>query len=87
MKVVQITDIQRKAAAIEYRRMYTGNAVLDLNGAEAVDIPIEFALEQTALGAVDISVNLLKQIEHPVVPVIDTLKEHIRVLSAEGQLR
>ncbi len=86
MKVERITDIQRKEAYIDYRRMYTGNATLSLNTSGSVEVPIEFALEQTALGSIDITVNLLRKIEHPVLPVIDNLKEYIRELSTTGQL-
>ncbi len=86
MKVVRISDIQRKEAYIDYRRMYTGNATLNLNSTGAVEVPIEFALEHTALGSIDISVNLLQKIEYPVVPIINDLKEYIRELSTTGQL-
>jgi len=86
MKVIGIRDIQRKKAAIEYRRMYTGTATLSLNGASSIDVPIEFALEQTALGSIDISVKLLREIEYPVPPVINEIKEYIHKLSTTGQL-
>ncbi|MCA1755544.1 MAG: hypothetical protein LC641_12800 [Spirochaeta sp.] len=86
MKVIGIRDIQRKEAAIEYRRMYTGTATLSLNGAGSIDVPIEFTLEHTALGSIDISVNLLREIEYPVLPVINDLKEYIHRLSTTGQL-
>jgi len=86
MKVVRISDIQRKEAYIDYRRMYTGNATLSLNPEGAVEVPIEFALEQTALGTTDITVNLLQKVEYPVPPLIDDLKVFIRELSTTGQL-
>lgn len=86
MKVVRISDIQRKEAYIDYRRMYTGNATLNLESAGAVEVPIEFALEHTALGTIDISVNLLQKVEYPELPVLNDLKDYIRELSSTGQL-
>jgi hypothetical protein len=85
MKVVDITDIQRKENLLFYRREYYGLAVLEVM-ADSVVIPIEFVLEQTPFGTFSLHVTVVEDLDYPIIPVIAALKAHIGQLSASGSL-
>jgi hypothetical protein len=85
MEVVDLKDIIRKEMAIDYRRVYTATAVLDLAGA-AVEKKIEMALEHTPFGEVGIKITMLEDVDYPLIPVLKKIGEKARVLQREGTI-
>jgi len=50
-------------------------------------IPMEFVIEIKPTGERDIDVKLKERIDYPLVPVIRALKEKIKALEENGDLR
>jgi hypothetical protein len=85
MEVVGLKDIVKKDMAIDYRRVYTATAVLDMAGA-TVEKKIEMALEHTPLGEVGIKVTMLEDVDYPLIPVLKKITDKARVLQREGTI-
>ena len=85
MKVVEIKNVQRKDIPLHYRRVFTGNAMLEHIGGDEPS-RIEFALERQPLGKTSVRVEIKDAINYPLVPAIRVLSEHIKSLDAQGQL-
>ena len=83
MEVVKLKDIIRKDMAVDYRRVYTATAILDISG-KAVEKKIEMALEHTPLGEVGIKITLLEDLDYPLIPVIKKITEKARGLQQTG---
>ncbi len=86
MKVVDLTNISRRETPLMYRRTYTATAVLAHGGAQRTSGRVEFVLEHSPLGAVDIRVRFLDSIDCPVVPATSALRSHISKLEQSGEL-
>jgi hypothetical protein len=86
MKVIEIQNIQRRDVPVHYRRVFTGDAVVEHIGGSPDPSRIEFTLEQSALGATAIKVELKDYINYPLVPAVRVLTEHIRSLDKAGRL-
>lgn len=86
MKVVAVEEIERQTLAVDYRKVYRGNAVLSIGGDNHRTVPIEFTLELTAMGGYDVALDFLKTPEFPLVPAIRILKDYIKTLNKEGHL-
>jgi len=85
MKVIAIKTIERKDVPIYYRQLYTGVAELELlNGAD--DYRIEFSVETTPIGGMEISVTLRDEIHYPLLPVLRELKKTIGAMHSDGKL-
>ena len=85
MKVVELKDIVKKDMAIDYRRIYTATAVLELADT-TVDKKIEMVLEHTPLSEVEIRVTMLDELDYPLLPVLNEIKEAARILKQEGKI-
>jgi hypothetical protein len=85
MELIELKNIVRKQMAIDYRRVYTAIAVLDISNV-TIEAKVEMALEHTPLGEVRIKVTLLDQIDYPLIPVLKKIKAEARVLQQEGTL-
>jgi hypothetical protein len=85
MEVVELKNIVKKDMAIDYRRVYTATAVLDMAGG-TVEKKVEMALEHTPLGEVGIKVTMLEDLDYPLIPVIKKITEKARVLQREGTI-
>lgn len=85
MTILDITGINRNENYIYYLREFTATAHYDIPGRK-IEGRIEFVIETTPLGKKDIHVKLLDQIDYPVLPVIQSLKDFIRRLDSEGKL-
>ena len=85
MKVTEIRDVVRKDVPIYYRRIYTAVARLELLGAE-VDKRVEFSIETKPTGAKEIGVQILDQLDFPLVPVVKELKDFILAMDRSGAL-
>jgi hypothetical protein len=81
----ELTGITRKENFIYYRREFTATAHFDLPGRNCSGL-VEFTIETEPTGKKDISVKLLDQIDYPLLPVVQKLKETIISMDREGQL-
>lgn len=86
MKVLEIKDITKKNIPLHYRNEFKGSAVFEYIPQKQEESPVEFTLEHSASGNIDISVKILKKINYPLLPAIASLKAHIRSLEKQGKL-
>lgn len=86
MKVLEITDIVKKDIPLHYRNEFSGNAHFKSPQSNNIVKSLEFTLERSALGQLDISINLLEDIDYPLIPVIKNLKNFILQMEKEGRL-
>jgi hypothetical protein len=85
MKVVDISNIQRKENLLYYRREYSGEATIELL-ADTLVTPIEFVLEQRPIGGYSVHVSLVDTLDYPLVPILSGLKAFIADLDLKGVL-
>jgi hypothetical protein len=86
MKVVALKDITRKDLTIHYRREFTGSAVFECLDKKMREKRLEFVLEHSPTGSVEVRVNFIDEIEYPLLPIIKSLKLYISDLDRKGQL-
>jgi len=85
MRIVTIKDMIRKDVPIYYRKLFTGIAVIDLNG-KPLDFRVDFTIEYKPTGAKEISVSFIDKVDYPLVPVTRELKQFIATLEAANGL-
>ena len=85
MKMVGLNELVKKDLAIDYRRVYTGNAVLELHDKTRVEKKIEIALEHSPLGHIDVNVSLVDTIDYPLVPTLRAIKAYVLEMQKKGQ--
>lgn len=89
MRLIEVHGIKRKDTPLRYRNDFKGSAVFEYPpaiGKKNEEKSIEFSVERSALGNVEVSVRLLDDIDYPVLPVIKSLKKHIFYLNKKGLL-
>ncbi|TVR68946.1 MAG: hypothetical protein EA427_09345 [Spirochaetaceae bacterium] len=86
MKVNEIKNVERVPLAVDYRRMYRGEALITVGASTATACPIEFVLELSPFGTNEVSVTLLGQTDYPVVPAMKLLKGRITEMDRAGEL-
>ena len=85
MEVTELKDIIKKDMAIDYRRVYTATAVIDITG-KIAEKKFEMALEHSPMGEVSIKVSLLEDVDYPLIPVIRKIAEKARILQKAGTI-
>lgn len=85
MRILEINHIVRKDVPIYYRRLYSGNAVLELIN-KPVETPVEFQIEHKPTGQTEINVTFPQKVDYPLVPLMKEIKNFIGVLDSEGKL-
>jgi hypothetical protein len=85
MKVVDLSKIMRKDSAIYYKRYFTAVAILEFPS-QTSEEPIEFTIETSPLSEKTISVKFVKPIDYPLMPVLNAVREAIRVKEEDGGL-
>lgn len=85
MKVLEFRNITRKEAFIYYRREFKALAVIEYISRMATK-EIEFIIENKPLGGYDIHIELLEDVEYPLIPLVKNLKDYITYLAREGSL-
>jgi hypothetical protein len=85
VRILEIKNIVRKDVPIYYRRLYSGNAVIELIS-QPVEMPVEFQIEQKPTGKNEINVTFPKKPDYPLVPLVKELKNFICALDSEGKL-
>jgi len=86
MKVIKINNLSHENKEIVYLRNYTGEALLELYPGNIIEIKISFIYEEKAHGAPSIKINILDDLDYPLVPVIRSLKAFIEDLGKQGEL-
>jgi hypothetical protein len=86
MKLVEITNINKKDIPLHYRREFTGSAVFNDTNDRQVKSDIQFIIEYQHSGNFDVKVNLLDSINYPLIPTIHMLRDHIIALEKRGAL-
>ena len=84
MRIVELTDIVRRESLILYRKQYTATAVIEHLSSQAV--PVCFVIEQSAVGPLDISVDIDRSLDYPLIPAARALRDHIQNLEEQGKL-
>ncbi|MDR2658441.1 MAG: hypothetical protein LBC27_00415 [Spirochaetaceae bacterium] len=85
MTIVEIKDMVRKDVPIYYRRVYTGNAVVEIAGKKE-NMRTDWTIETTPLGTKETTIVLADKIDYPLLPLIKELKKKIEYLDSEGKL-
>jgi hypothetical protein len=85
MRVLNIRDVNRKDVPIYYLRLYSGLAELELLG-KTIERHIEFSIEMKPTGAKEIVVQVLDQLDYPLVPVVKELRDFILSMDRSGAL-
>jgi hypothetical protein len=85
VRILEVKNIVRKDVPIYYRRLYSGDAVLELIN-QPVETPVEFQIEQMPTGRTEINVTFPKKVDYPLVPLVKEFKNFISTLDAEGRL-
>jgi hypothetical protein len=85
MKVLEIRDIVRKDVPIYYRMFYSGTARMELINI-TVEHQIDFSVEMLPTGDKKVLITHDKQIDYPLLPVLNELKSAIIALDADGKL-
>jgi hypothetical protein len=85
MTIVEIKDCVRKDVPIYYRREFSGVAVIEAAG-KRQNIHADWTIESSPLGTSEISVNILKPVDYPLLPLLKALKAAIAALDHEGKL-
>ncbi|MFO7849061.1 MAG: hypothetical protein R6V67_03785 [Spirochaetia bacterium] len=87
MKILEIHNIEKKDVPLYYRNEYTGKAVLEYGPHKVPEEKtVEFVLERSATGDVDIKARFLDQLNYPLLPALKVLKKHILELDKKGKL-
>jgi len=86
VKIITIKDILKKENHLYYRNDYSGTLVYDDGNGIEEEQPLEFSIERSAVGTVDISVNLPDSFTYPRVPALRSLKEYISAIEKKGTL-
>lgn len=85
MRLIKLINIQRKETPIYYRKEYNAEAILEFLE-KNLGIAIEFVVEHKPVGGVDVRVTLLDELDYPLLPVVNTIKNHILELQEQGSL-
>jgi len=85
MKVLDIKNIIRKDVPIYYRRLYTGQVVMELIN-KNIETQLDFQIEHKPTGHTEILITFMDAIDYPLVPLHKELKNYIGALDSAGKL-
>jgi hypothetical protein len=86
VNVTSIENISRRESPVQYRRVYTADAVLSHVGSPAERLSIEFTVEDTADRGKAISVRFIDTPDYPLVPAAAAVRRHLNTLVTQGEL-
>lgn len=86
MEIIKIIDIVRKDVPLYYRNKYSAVAELKLSSSIISRCEIEFAIEVTPISGKIYSVDGIKDLDYPLIPVKKALIEEIKNYDREGLL-
>ncbi|WP_319561821.1 hypothetical protein [Marispirochaeta sp.] len=85
MKIHEIRNLTKKETPLHYRNEYSGSLVYSAGNIEK-EAQLEFTLERTATGNIDISIAFPASIHYPLVPAVKKVKSYIFDLEKDGRL-
>lgn len=85
MKILEIRNINRDEGFIYYRRIYSGTAVIELP-IRNVESSINFTIEMLPTGKKNIDLDILDNVEYPLIPLKKAITEKILNMDYEGEL-
>lgn len=86
MKFIGFSNLEKKDSPLQYRKQYNGIALLKNADENQIQSKIEFIIEYRATGPMEIQVDLLEEIDYPLLPIIKDIKSSIYNLEKEGKL-
>jgi len=78
MKVISLNNINKKE--------YSGHVVYQNMMGSEESIPVEFVVERSALGTLEISVEFTSPLDYPLLPALRSVKSYIAGLDKQGLL-
>ncbi|MCG8452605.1 MAG: hypothetical protein MI717_05430 [Spirochaetales bacterium] len=87
MKVHAIEQLTKKDIPLYYRNEYAALGDIEFPGGNRQQVPVEFSVEIKPTGDRCIAVSVPSRIDYPLIPVIRALKDKIRTMEQEGELR
>ena len=87
MKVHGVEQLIKKDIPLYYRNEYEALVYIEFPTGNREQIPIEFTVEIKPTGDRVIEVKLKEKIDYPLLPVLRALKEEIKRLEENGELR
>ena len=87
MKVHSIDQLTRKDIPLYYRNEYEGLGYIEFSTGERRRVPLEFTVEIKPTGERVVEVKLKERVDYPLLPIIHALKEKIKILERNGELR
>lgn len=87
MKIHGINQLIKKDIPLYYRNEYEGWGDIEFSSDSRHQIPLEFTVEIKPTGERVIDVKIKERIDYPLVPVIRALKEKIKLLEENGDLK
>lgn len=85
MKVTGINNILRRESPVQYRRVYTADAVISHVGSEAEHLAIEFVVEDTPDRGKLLSVRFIDTPDYPLIPAARAVRRHLESLETQGE--
>lgn len=85
MTIKEIANIKRKENFIYYRQEFIAQAKYAFLGKEISGL-IEFVLETEPTGKKNVTIKLVDQIDYPLLPILQALKNEITLLDKNGEL-
>jgi len=87
MKIHRIDQLVKKDIPLYYRNEYEGLGDIEFLSGSRQQIALEFTVEIKPTGERVIDVKIKERIDYPLLPVIRALKEKIKMLEENGDLR
>lgn len=85
MRIIELRNINHMKSSIVYIRKYDCDLVLEIfDGPEAV--PMHFEIELDCFGNRSIRMNLMKEINYPLIPLKNKVISYIKSQDEEGLL-
>lgn len=90
MKLLQIDQIEKKQGdvPIYYRKDYRAQAMFEkkLHHHEQLQLGIDFSIEMEPTGHKKVEVQILEDVDYPLMPLLHSLKKEIKRMEAEGHI-
>jgi hypothetical protein len=86
VKIVELINLDKKDIPLHYRNEYSGTAVFKTKTNDRIEKKVGFVLERHATGEKEIEIDFLDDIEYPLLPLTNELKQHILELDKKGKL-
>lgn len=85
MKMLGFKNLVKKDLAVDYRKVFTAVAAIEINESN-IEKKIEFSIELSPLGHIEVNVSLLEHVDYPLVPILRKIKDFIHEEYKKGTL-